>query len=146
MTQTQRSHDRADEISVNLFEIARDCGDPEILLQAHHTAWPLRWARGLLVEATHHIDAGLALYDETRHGGHGYIYLGHDPELALSAFEQLCTRCLGTRQDRFPLKPTPLLCHDDWRIRHRWPKLSCMFAIPASGMAGLCDTLSLLNG
>jgi predicted ATPase len=70
--------DRADEISANLFEIARDSGDPEILLQAHHTAWPLRWGRGLLVEATHHIDAGLALYDETRHGGHGYIYLGHD--------------------------------------------------------------------
>src|SRR5262249_54273036 len=71
--------DRADQISTNLFEIAREREDPEILLQAHHTAWPIRFGRGLLAEASEHIDAGLALYDQQRHGRHGYIYLGHDP-------------------------------------------------------------------
>jgi class 3 adenylate cyclase/tetratricopeptide (TPR) repeat protein len=83
--------DRADEISANLFKIASECDDPDILLQAHHTAWPLRWARGLFVAATQHTDAGLALYDQARHSRHGHTYIGHDPEacaLGVSAAAQ----------------------------------------------------------
>src|SRR5262249_34375503 len=83
--------DRADEISANLFAIARECDDPEILLQAHHTAWPIRWARGLFAAATQQTDAGLALYDHALHGRHGHIYIGHDPEacaLGVSAAAQ----------------------------------------------------------
>jgi predicted ATPase len=83
--------DRAEEISANLFEIARECDDPEILLQAHHTAWPIGWGRGLFATATQHTEAGLALYDQARHSRHGYTYIGHDPEacaLGVSAAAQ----------------------------------------------------------
>jgi class 3 adenylate cyclase/predicted ATPase len=72
-------YDRADEISADLFRIARELDDPEILLQAHHSAWPTRCLRGLLMEASEHIGAGLALYDEERHAHHRYVYVGHDP-------------------------------------------------------------------
>jgi predicted ATPase len=83
--------DRSDRISADLFRIARDLDDPEILLQAHHTAWPLRWLGGQLREASEHIEAGLRLYDEERHAHHRYVYLGHDPAgcaLAMDAYVQ----------------------------------------------------------
>ena len=38
---------RAEEISGELFRIAGELDDPEVLLQAHHAAWPTRWLRGL---------------------------------------------------------------------------------------------------
>jgi class 3 adenylate cyclase/predicted ATPase len=83
--------DRADEISADLFRLARELKDPEIRLQAHHSAWPLRWLRGQLTEASEHIGAGLGLYDEERHAHHRYVYLGHDPAacaLAMDAYVQ----------------------------------------------------------
>jgi class 3 adenylate cyclase/predicted ATPase len=75
----QGRFDRADAISTDLFKIAHEVGDAEILLQAHHTAWPTCRHRGLLTEAGKLIDTGLALYDEDRHAHHRYVYLGHDP-------------------------------------------------------------------
>src|SRR5262249_13386628 len=58
---------------------ARDCNDDDILLQAHHTAWPTGWVRGKLADAIAHIDAGMHLYDEGRHAKHRFLYMGHDP-------------------------------------------------------------------
>jgi class 3 adenylate cyclase len=78
-------YDRADEISADLFRIARELDDPEILLQAHHSAWPTRAMRALHTEASEHIDAGLALYDEERHAHHRHVYLGHDPAVCALA-------------------------------------------------------------
>jgi class 3 adenylate cyclase/predicted ATPase len=83
--------DRAEEISADLFRIARDLDDPEILLQAHHCSWGTRHIRGPLRETKEHIDAGLSLYDEERHAHHRYTYVGHDPAvcaLASLAFVQ----------------------------------------------------------
>jgi predicted ATPase len=73
--------DRADEISADLFNMARKLNDPEILLQAHHTAWSGRWIRGLFAEASNHINEGVALYNEEHHAHHRYVYLGHDPSV-----------------------------------------------------------------
>jgi predicted ATPase len=70
---------QAEEISHELFKIARDCNDDDILLQAHHTAWPTGWVRGKLADAIAHIDAGMDLYDEVRHARHRFVYMGHDP-------------------------------------------------------------------
>src|SRR5262249_60228739 len=42
---SQARLDRADEISADLFRIARELDDPEIQLQAHHSAWPTLWPR-----------------------------------------------------------------------------------------------------
>jgi predicted ATPase len=73
--------DRADEISADLFNMGRELNDPEILLQAHHTAWSGRWIRGLFAQASNHIHEGIALYNEERHAHHRYVYLGHDPSV-----------------------------------------------------------------
>jgi class 3 adenylate cyclase/tetratricopeptide (TPR) repeat protein len=82
--------DAAEKISEDLFRIARDLDSAEVLLQAHHTAWPVRWARGRLTDAVEHIDAGLALYDEKCHAHHRFRYLGHDPAVCgLSIASQL---------------------------------------------------------
>jgi len=71
--------DRADEISSDLYRIAHELHDPEIMLQAHHATWPVRWLRGRFADASREIEAGIALYDEHRHQHHRYVYLGHDP-------------------------------------------------------------------
>ena len=76
---------RAEEISGELFRIAGELDDPEVLLQAHHAAWPTRWLRGLFAGAEEHIDAGMSLYDEGRHHRHRYLYLGHDPAVCALA-------------------------------------------------------------
>ncbi len=82
--------DAAEKISDDLFRIARELNSPEVLLQAHHCAWPVRWGRGGLIDAVGHIDAGLALYDEERHAHHRFLYLGHDPAVCgLSIASQL---------------------------------------------------------
>jgi len=71
--------DAAEDISSDLFRIAREVDSPAVLLQAHHAAWPVDWVRGSLATAAAHIDKGLALYDERLHCNHRYTYLGHDP-------------------------------------------------------------------
>lgn len=82
--------DAAEKISADLLRIGRELNDPEVLLQAHHTAWPVRWSRGALANAVEHIDAGLAHYDEDRCAHHRFRYLGHDPAVCgLSIAAQL---------------------------------------------------------
>jgi class 3 adenylate cyclase/tetratricopeptide (TPR) repeat protein len=70
---------QSDEISGELFRIARKLDDSELTLQAHHAAAPLRWARGFHLEADKHFESCLALYDEARDVQHRYLYMGHDP-------------------------------------------------------------------
>ena len=70
---------QSDEISDELFRIARKLDDPEVTLQAHHAAYPLRWVRGFHLEAKGHFETCLALYDEDRDAQHRYLYMGHDP-------------------------------------------------------------------
>jgi class 3 adenylate cyclase/predicted ATPase len=69
----------ADEISRELFKVARDSNDDDILLQAHHTTWPTQWMRGKFADAVGHIDVVMDLYDEVRHSRHRFVYMGHDP-------------------------------------------------------------------
>jgi class 3 adenylate cyclase/predicted ATPase len=76
---TRGEFDRAEQISEEIFRIARELNDPEIALQAHHATYPMWWARGLYSQASKHIDDCIALYDEKRHAHHRYHYIGHDP-------------------------------------------------------------------
>ena len=71
--------DQSGEISDELFRIARKLNDPELALQAHHAAAPLRWVRGFYSDASKHFESCLALYDEDHHAQHRYRYMGHDP-------------------------------------------------------------------
>ena len=84
--------DAAEKVSHDLLRIAQDLDSQEVLLQAHHTAWPVRWGRGAMKDALEHIDSGLALYDEQRHAHHRFLYLGHDPAVCgLAIASQLCS-------------------------------------------------------
>jgi predicted ATPase len=70
---------QSDEISDEIFRIARKLDDPELTLQAHHAAAPLQWVRGFHSEANAHFETCLTLYDEDRDAQHRYLYMGHDP-------------------------------------------------------------------
>ena len=70
---------QSDAISDEIFRIARKLNDPELSLQAHHAAGPLRWVRGFYSDASEHFKVCSALYDEGHHAQHRYRYMGHDP-------------------------------------------------------------------
>jgi len=91
----QKSLHAAEKISDDLLTIARELNSPEVLLQAYHTAWPVRWGRGALTDAVEHIDARLALYDEERHAHHRFLYLGHDPAVCGLAIASQLYSTLG---------------------------------------------------
>jgi class 3 adenylate cyclase/predicted ATPase len=118
---------QAEEISHELFKIARDCNDDDILLQAHHTAWPTGWMRGNLADAIAHIDAGMDLYDEVRHARHRFVYMGHDPAVcALSVGATVHWalgqpgRCMRLERDARKLaqrlQHPPSLAHGLWFV------------------------------
>jgi class 3 adenylate cyclase/predicted ATPase len=86
---------RANEITNELFNVARTLDDPDILLQAHHCAWPIRWFRGEIGDAKAHTDAGLNLYDEARHARHRFLYLGHDPAVCALSIASILQWLLG---------------------------------------------------
>jgi predicted ATPase len=86
---------RANEITNELFNIARTLDDPDVLLQAHHGAWHIRWLRGEIRDAKTHADAGLTLYDETRHARHRLLYHNHDPAVCALSIKALLQWQLG---------------------------------------------------
>lgn len=62
-----------------LFGMANTSQNSELLLQAHHAAWPLFMVGGDLAAARHHIERGVAVYEREVHGQHALQYGGHDP-------------------------------------------------------------------
>jgi class 3 adenylate cyclase len=89
----QFSH--AEVIANEVFNLAHDLGDRDILLQAHHCAWAIRWFRGDFIDAKVHADAGLNLYDEARHVGHRFLFLGHDPAVCALSVKSILQWLLG---------------------------------------------------
>ena len=119
--------DRADGISDKLFRVAGELKDPEILLQAHHAAWPTCFLRGRFSIAAGHIASAMALYDETRHAQHRYLYLGHDPAVCALAIGTVVQSVLGRgdevlRMERSALqlarrlRHAPSLAHTLWFV------------------------------
>jgi DNA-binding response OmpR family regulator/class 3 adenylate cyclase/predicted ATPase len=88
-------YDRAEENSRDLFRIAREVDDPDIMLQAHHTAQGNLALRGQFAAAAEHINAALSLYDAERHSRHRYLYLGHDPGVCMLALSAVMQSALG---------------------------------------------------
>jgi class 3 adenylate cyclase/predicted ATPase len=118
---------RADEITQELFKVAEALGDPEILLQAHHCAWPVHWFRGALRQAKAHVDAGLGLYQEARHVTHRFLYLGHDPAVCGLSIRSVLQCALGYPEQSIEdehdaislarrLKHLPSLAHALWFV------------------------------
>jgi predicted ATPase len=77
--------DDAEEMTRRIFEVAQATGERDLLLQAHHAAWPIPAIRGAFAESRPHIEQGLALYDLERHRHHALTYMGHDPAVCAHA-------------------------------------------------------------
>jgi class 3 adenylate cyclase/tetratricopeptide (TPR) repeat protein len=61
-----------------LLSVARERGDPVLLLEAHHSLWTVLYGSGDLETAELHIQEGLAQYDPQRHRAYASVYGGHD--------------------------------------------------------------------
>ena len=138
---------RADEITNELFNVARRLDDPDILLQAHHCAFPVRWLAGALTDANLHIDAALSLYDEVRHARQRFVYLGHDPAVCCLSIKSILKSLLGypTQGIQFErnaldfaqrLQHVPSLAHALWFV--------CQAQVTRNDAATAFDTASEL--
>jgi hypothetical protein len=63
----------------DLVQIADRVADPELSLQAHHSAWATLIWGGEFVRSHDHVRQGIALYDPNKHRHHALLYGGHDP-------------------------------------------------------------------
>ena len=138
---------RADEITNELFNVARTLDDPDILLQAHHSAWPIRWFVGALTDAKLHIDAALNLYDEVRHARQRFLYHGHDPAVCGLSIKAILQWLLGhptqgirTERDAIELarrlQHVPSLAHALWFV--------CQAQVTRNDAAAVADTATEL--
>jgi class 3 adenylate cyclase len=78
LTATHIPHLRQQHLA-DLVVIAERIGDPELTLQAHHSAWATWIWVGEFTRTIDHVHRGLALYDADKHRHHALLYGGHDP-------------------------------------------------------------------
>ena len=69
----------ARDLSYELLELAKREQDEELLLQAHHSAWPILLCRGEISLCREQAEEGLLLYNREQHSSHALRYGGHDP-------------------------------------------------------------------
>jgi predicted ATPase len=140
-------YSRSDKITDELFNVARGLDDPDILLQAHHCAWPVRFLVGAFTEAKTHIDDGLVIYDEVRHAKQRFLYLGHDPAvcgLSIKAVLQWLlgypTQGIGLEREMIDLarrlQHSPSLAHALW--------FACMAQMARGDVAAVINTANEL--
>jgi len=70
---------QACEIADRLLEIGQNRNDTELMLEAHHCQWAVRFISGDLTTALEHCDRGTALYRADKHHALTFTYGGHDP-------------------------------------------------------------------
>jgi predicted ATPase len=87
--------DQADEVTSELFELAKTCDDPDVWLQAYHAAWPVPNFRGAFTQSYEHIQRGLQIYDPDCHRQHAFLYMGHDPGVCAHSVATLASGALG---------------------------------------------------
>jgi predicted ATPase/class 3 adenylate cyclase len=86
---------KAQQSIQELFRVAHELKDSDLLLQAHHAAWPTPMFCGNFATAYEHVEQGLALYDERQHRHHAFRYIGHDPAVCAHALGAIITWVLG---------------------------------------------------
>jgi class 3 adenylate cyclase/predicted ATPase len=74
-------HKAARELAEELYRVAQEAEDPDLLIEAHHLQGnTLEWT-GEFRAALTHLERGIALYDPKRHRSHAVLY-GTDPGVA----------------------------------------------------------------
>jgi tetratricopeptide (TPR) repeat protein len=79
----------ARDLGEELLGLARELGDPVILLEAHHSLWTTLYGDGDLETAEFHLQEGLTLYDPQRHRAYALVYGGHDTGVCCLNFAAL---------------------------------------------------------
>jgi predicted ATPase len=92
---TRGEFGKARESIQELFRVAHTLNDPNLLLQAHHAAWPTPMLCGDFATAYTHVEQGLSLYDERQHRHHAFHYIGHDPAACAHALGAIMAWVLG---------------------------------------------------
>jgi predicted ATPase len=88
-------HRMGRERADRLLALARNLGEPELLLQAHHCQWATLYMLGAHDECCRHIEAGLGLYDPQQHRAHAALYGGHDARVCALGERALAHWLLG---------------------------------------------------
>jgi predicted ATPase len=118
---------KARESIQELFRVARALNDPNLLLQAHHAAWPTPMFCGEFATAYQHVEQGLSLYDEREHRHHAFQYMGHDPAVCAHALgaiiawvqgypERAARHAENAVQFARQLEHAPTLAHALWFV------------------------------
>jgi predicted ATPase len=92
---TRGEFGKARESIQELFRVAHALNDPDLLLQAHHAAWPTPMLCGDFATAYKHVEQCLSLYDERRHRHHAFHYIGHNPAVCAHALGAIMAWVLG---------------------------------------------------
>jgi DNA-binding SARP family transcriptional activator/predicted ATPase len=72
---------KAQELSDQLLALGTPDGDPQVFLQARHTAWSMSFFQGHLQQTRQYVADGLARYDPERDHARSLRYGGHDPAI-----------------------------------------------------------------
>ncbi|TIS39496.1 MAG: hypothetical protein E5W95_13230 [Mesorhizobium sp.] len=84
----------ASALAEQLIGIARQSGDPSLLLEAHHVNWTTQHALGKWRSVYEHTDQGLLLY-RPEHFSHAFVYSGHDSGVCAAAKQGVSLWMLG---------------------------------------------------
>lgn len=85
----------AEGFADELLAVARQQGNSDFLLQAHHAGWTTRFHLADQVACREHTAQGRALYDIEAHASHRFVYGGHDPGVCACNHGALATWLLG---------------------------------------------------
>jgi class 3 adenylate cyclase/tetratricopeptide (TPR) repeat protein len=82
-------YQEARDLGDGLLGLARELGDPVLLLEAHHLLWTTLYGIGDLENAEVHVREGLEQYDAQRHRAYASVYGGHDTGVCCLNFAAL---------------------------------------------------------
>jgi tetratricopeptide (TPR) repeat protein len=82
-------------LAEGLLSLARELGDPVLVLEAHHSLWSSLYGSGDLEAAELHTREGLAQYDSQRHRAYAAVYGGHDTGVCCLNFAALTAWARG---------------------------------------------------
>jgi hypothetical protein len=111
---------RVEAISAELFRIARELDDPEILLQAHHSAWPNRFRRGVPGAAA---STSTPAWHSTMKNGTSDTAISISGTIRPYApwrMARSCSGCLGTRNEPFAVSATRASWRGGYGTYRRW--------------------------
>jgi predicted ATPase len=86
---------QACELADRLLEVGQNRNDTELLLEAHHCQWVVRFIGGDLTTALKHCDRGKELYRPEAHHALAFTYGGHDPGVCALNFSGISLWLLG---------------------------------------------------